>query len=478
MTTRTKTGGRWLVLIAMTGSLAMIMLDQTVVTVALPSMSRELPLTAGGQQWVVNAYVLAMAALVALGGRLGDRLGGVTTFRIGVTVFFVASLACGFAPPGDMGQTWIIAARALQGAGAALMMPVSTSIVVDAFGDGERGRAMAVYTGVSQVFLAVGPLLGGALTESVSWRTVFWLNVPVGIAALVMVRIARPDDTRQRGAVIRPGSVALLVLGVSATVLAIQQSSTWTWASPATLVLLVAGAALTTAFVVSQRRSRQPLVDVRLFGHPAFRGDVIVLGLVQFGLLAVILYSSLYLQDLLHLSPILSGLAILPLILALALAAQLGGRWYDRAGVRTPVLSGLVVALVGLVAWAASLPLLGYPLQVPGMVLTGFGLGLLMSPTNTDALAQLPVADRSQAAGIVQTVRQLGGTVGVAVIGAVVLSLEPHGTMGGGGAAADAIAVGFLVAAGVFALAFLAGWILLARGRPTAPADPAAAAAS
>src|ERR1700761_165710 len=165
-------GNRWLVLVAMTGSLSMIMLDQTVVTVALPSMSRDLPLSPTGQQWVVNAYVLAMAALVALGGKLGDKLGGVTTFRIGVAVFFLASMACGLAPTGVLGEPWIISARMLQGAGAALMVPVSAAIVMGAFSVAERGRAMAIYAGISQMFLAVGPLLGGVLTESVSWRTV------------------------------------------------------------------------------------------------------------------------------------------------------------------------------------------------------------------------------------------------------------------------------------------------------------------
>ena len=155
------TRNSWLVLCAMTGSLSMIMLDQTVVSVALPTMSRELPLSPTGQQWVVNAYVLALAALVALGGKLGDRFGGVTTFRLGVTVFFVASLGCGFAPHGPLGEPWIIAFRVLQGAGAALMTPASATIVTNAFPAATRGRAMAVYAGISQVFLAVGPLIGG-----------------------------------------------------------------------------------------------------------------------------------------------------------------------------------------------------------------------------------------------------------------------------------------------------------------------------
>lgn len=461
----------------MTGSLSMVMLDQTVVSVALPAMTRELPLTPTGQQWVVNAYVLAMAALVALGGKLGDRWGGVTAFRAGVALFFVASMACGLAPPGDLGEPWILAARAVQGAGAALMMPVSAAIVTDTFSPGERGRAMAIYVGISQVFLAVGPLVGGVLTESVSWRLVFWLNVPVGLAALALVHLARPADVRKPGGTVRATSVALLVGGVGAAVLAVQQAARWGWGSPATLLTLGAGLVLTAWFVRRQLHEDVPLVDVRLFARRAFLGDVVVLGLVQFGLLAVVLYASLYQQDLLGLSPIAAGAGVLPLIVPLAAAAQLGGRWYDRAGVRAPVLIGLAVSAVGLASWAASLPALTYGLQVPGMVVTGLGLGLVMSPTNTDALGRVAAAERSQAAGLVQTVRQLGGTLGVAVVGAIVLGLESAGTRAASPqSAADAITAGFACAAAVFVLAFVAGLRLLPRTRIT-DTDPATAAA-
>jgi MFS family permease len=202
----------------------------------------------------------------------------------------------------------------------ALMMPVSASIVINAFTE-KPGRAMAIYVGISQVFLAIGPLLGGLLTETVSWRSVFWINVPVGIAALVMVHVARPDNQRQPRATIKAGPVALLVIGIDATVLALQQASVWTWTSAVTWIVLIAGLALTAAFTVGQLRSTDPLVNVRLFGRPAFLGDVVVLGLLQFGLLAVILFSSLYIQDLLHLSPMMAGLALLPLIFGIAAAA-------------------------------------------------------------------------------------------------------------------------------------------------------------
>ncbi|ODU00985.1 MAG: hypothetical protein ABS81_21890 [Pseudonocardia sp. SCN 72-86] len=453
---------RWLVLVAMTGSLSMIMLDQTVVSVALPTMARELPLSPHGQQWVVNAYVLALAALVALGGKAADLLGRARAFQIGVTVFWVASAGCAFA-----WDVWsIIVFRALQGAGAALMMPVSATIVLGAFAAGERGRVMALYAGISQVFLALGPLVGGLLTEYVTWRAVFLLNVPVGIATLVLVAVAEVPNTRVAGARINPVDAVLVVAGLAATTLGIQQLSQW---GPSSIALLVAGVVLVGWFVVRQLHSRDALIHVRLFADRGFTGDTVVMGLVQFGLLGIVLYSSIYLQELLHFGPMAAGLAALPLILPLTVAAQIGGRWFDRSGVRSPVLVGMVICTAGAVAWLLALPALSYPWQLPGMLLVGVGLGLTLSPTNTDALGRVDDAERSQASGVVQTVRQLGGTLGVAVIGAVVLGLGP--ALPGRTGTAEAIAAGFVVAAIAFVLAVVAGALLIgSRTRRNLPA--------
>ena len=456
---------KWLILVAMTGSLSMVMLDQTVVTVALPTMGAQLGLSVSGQQWVINAYVLATAALVAVGGKLGDRFGGVTVFRAGVLVFFLASALCGLTPTDGWGPAWLITARVLQGAGAALMLPVSAAIVINAFDVSERGRAMAVYAGISQVFLAIGPLIGGVLTQYASWRTVFWLNVPVGFAALVLVHLARPENGRQVNARISAGSVALLVGGIASLVLGLQQTAVWGWTAVATWWCIGLGAALTAIFVVRQLHSTRPLVAVRLFADRSFAGPVLVLGLVQFGLLPVILFNSLYLQDLLGFSPVRTGVAVLAFILPLTVAAQRGGRWYDRSGVRPPVIAGLAIALAGLVVWAVALPHIGYLVQIPGMILTGFGLGLVFSPANTDALGRVQAGQRGQASGLVQTVRQLGGTIGVAVLSAVVLGFEHAGSHATPAAAAQAIGYGYIAAAAIFALALIVAIKTLGRER-------------
>ncbi|MER8184924.1 MFS transporter [Kitasatospora sp. NPDC094015] len=468
---RTETGrpqrAAWLVLAAMTGGLAMIMLDQTVVTVALPTMARDLGLSASGQQWVVNAYVLAMAACVALGGRLGSKLGPVTTFRAGILVFFVASALCGLAPTGAAGEPWIVAARAAQGCGAALMMPVSASIVMAAFPAPVRGRAMGLYVGISQLFLALGPLVGGTLTEWVSWRAVFWINIPVGLVALLLVRRAAPANPARPGLGVPVPHTVLLMSGIATTVYALQQSSQWGWTSTRTLAVLGAGLLLTGVFVVTQLRSRDPLVQLGLLRHRAFNGSLVVLLATQFSMLGIVLFSSLYAQNLLGYGPVRAGCASLAFILPLMLGAQLAGRWYDRSGPRPPLLTGLAVATAGTVLWAATLPRVDYLANVPGMALVGLGLGLVFAPVNTDALSRVPAADRPQASGIVQTVRQLGGTLGVAVIGSVILAQEhavaPTDRLHD---VARAMQAGFLVAAAVFAAGWAAGAVLLARGRP------------
>ncbi|RPK55971.1 Multidrug resistance protein stp [Streptomyces sp. ADI96-02] len=455
----------WTALVAMTGGLAMIMLDQTVVTVALPTMTESLSLSASGQQWVINAYVLAMAATVAMAGKLGTKLGPVTTFRIGICVFFAASALCGLAPAAAVGPAWLILGRIAQGLGAALMMPVGSSIVMDAFPVSMRGRAMGLYAGIGQLFLALGPLLGGTLTEWVSWRAVFWLNVPVGLAALLLIRRACPANPAQPALSVSVPQTLLLVLAVGTTVYGLQEASEWTWGSARTLLVLAAGVSLTALFIITQLRSDDPLVKIRLLGLRSFNGNVIVLLATQFSMLGLVLYSSLYTQNLLGYGPVRSGCASLALILPLMLGAQAAGRWYDRSGPRPPLLTGLFLTTAGTLLWALGLTEVAYLPSVPGMILVGLGLGLVISPVNTDALSRVPAADRPQASGIVQTVRQLGGTLGVAVIGAVI-RLYPVAPADGLHDMAKAIQYGYFVAAAVLAAGLVAAMFLLAKGKP------------
>jgi EmrB/QacA subfamily drug resistance transporter len=264
---------KWLVLGTMTGALSMILLDQTVVSVALPTIQRDLGLSQTELQWVVNAYLLSLAALVALGGRLGELFGEIRLFKLGAAVFVLASAACG------LGEAdWqILAARAIQGAGAAAMVPSTQAIVIATFPVAERGRAKGIYAGVSMIFLALGPLIGGVLTEWVTWRAVFWVNVPVGAVMLAAAHRTLPGNALRTGGRMDWIGTALLVPGLTALVLGLMQGESWGWGSAATILTLTAGAALLIAFLVVERRVREPLVELRLFASRNFSVNALVL---------------------------------------------------------------------------------------------------------------------------------------------------------------------------------------------------------
>jgi EmrB/QacA subfamily drug resistance transporter len=338
---------RWWVLATMTGSLSMVLIDETVVSVALPTIQRDLDTSQTGLQWVVNAYLLALAAFVAVGGRLAEMFGPGRVFRIGAVVFLAASAACGFAPT----EAALIAARAVQGVGAALMIPPSGAIVVNAFGVSERGRAMGIYAGVSMIFLALGPLLGGVLTEGWTWRAVFWINLPVGLAMLALAHVSLPRDERE-DARLDWGGALTLVPALVMTVLALMQAQTWGWESPATLGLLAAGAVLLVAFVLVERRARAPLIALGLFTSRNFSVDNSVLALVQFALTGLTVFGAIYVQDLLGFGPIAAGLSLLPLTVPLLLLAPRAGRVYDRIGPRLLVGAGAGLLAISL-SWSA-----------------------------------------------------------------------------------------------------------------------------
>jgi EmrB/QacA subfamily drug resistance transporter len=398
----------------MTGSLSLIMFNQTSLTVALPSIQRELHLSNTGLQWVVNAYVLALAALVPLGGRLGDRYGRRTLFVAGVAVFGLASVIAGAA----QGEVLLIAARAGQGVGAALMQPASTAVIMNTFGPSERGRAAAIAISVSTLFTAAGPLVGGALTEFISWRAVLLTSVPIAVAVLALTWFVRPANRPDPSRSLDLRGALLMVAGLGALVTGLQEGPNWGWGSAAVIACIAGGLALLGALAMVERLDREPLLALGLFRdrHMAV-GSLVVAG-QRFALLGITVFGSLYLQDTLGFSPFDAGLAIMPALVALVVATQISGGWYDRSGGRLPL--GVGTALVGL-ALAGTAPLLGhdsYPLLVPGLVIAGAGLGLC-SPAVIEALRDVPDAARGQASGMVQTARQLGGSIGVAAVGAV-----------------------------------------------------------
>ena len=411
---------RWWIFAATTGSLSMILLDTTMVGVILPTVQRELDLSTAALQWVANAYLLTLAAFVAVGGRLADMFDPVRLFAAGVTGFALASAAAGIAPSGEA----LIAARAVQGVGAAVMMPASLAVVVAAFPPGERGRAVGLRAAISSAFLSIGPLIAGLLTAVASWRWVFWVNLPVSAATLVAARLAHTERIKPTGARFDTGGLLTLVPGLAAVVLALMEATTWGWRSGATIALLVCGGALLVAFAVHELRTRDPLVDLRLFRNRSFTADASVLFLVQFGLVGLTVFGAILLQDLLGFSPLEAGLAILPTTLAITVVAPAAGRLYDRLGARLPLAAGSAITAIGLLWTAAVVDRLSYAWLAPGYVAVGIGIGLTAGPANVDALGAAGPTQRGQAAGLTQLLRQVGGAVGLACIGTLVTTVQ------------------------------------------------------
>jgi EmrB/QacA subfamily drug resistance transporter len=400
----------------MTGALSMVLIDETAVSVALPTIQRDLHMSPSGLPWVVNSYLLTLACCVAVGGRLGELLGQARMFRIGAVAFVAASAGCGLAGSG----AWLIAARAVQGLAAAAMLPASGAIVINAFGAGERGRAMGTYAGISMISLALGPLLGGLLTQGITWRAVFWINLPVGLAMLALAQSALPADDPERGAAMDWPGAATLVPGLVGIVLALMQSAQWGWASPATIALLGGGAALLATFIVTEARRSSPLVQLKLFASRNFSAGTTVLGCVQFALTGLTVFGAIYVQEILGFGPISAGLALLPVVLPVMLLSPAAGRAYDRFGPRALVATGAALLGMGTIWTAGLLGMFRYAWLLPGLVLTGIGIALVMTPVSTDALNTAPSTCRGQALGVIQTLRHMGGTVGLAIMGAAV----------------------------------------------------------
>ena len=413
---------RGLVLLAMTGSLSMIFIDMTVVGVALPRIGASLGMDDMGQAWIVTSYLLALASLMAIGGRIGDLVGKVPAFVAGVAAFAAASAVCAFARDG----TQMIAGRVLQGVAACLMQPASGALVIGAFAPGERGKAMAAYVGIPMVFMALGPAVGGVIVEGWGWKWVFLLNLPIAAAAVILTLVARPRDSRSPDRHIDWLGGILLMLGLPPLVFGIQQlgaaraDGSLRWDDPLTLAALAGGAVALAAFVRRQWNHPRPLLRLRLFADHALAADAVVIMCMQFAMTGLVVAGSLYAQDVLGYSPTEAGASLLPMLAPVILVVHVAGRWYDRAGVRAPATWGTAMASGGMLVQAAGAWAQSYPVMAAGMFVLGLGIAFTMSPTNTDALGRVPHSERGQVSGLVQTMRQVGGSVGVATVAAAV----------------------------------------------------------
>jgi EmrB/QacA subfamily drug resistance transporter len=413
----TEDNRRWWTLGAMCFALFMLMLDNTVVNVALPSIQRSLHTDLASLEWTVNAYTLSLAVLLVIGGRLGDIFGRRKIFLLGVTLFALSSAAIGLAPNDAM----LILGRAIQGVGAAMMMPATLSIVTNAFPPHERGKALGTWAGVSALALALGPVVGGFLTEEVSWRAIFFLNLPVAVAAITVTLFSTHesrDETVRRE--IDYVGIATLTIGLTAFVLALIEGNRWHWGSTRIVGLFALAVVSLTGFVIAELRVRTPMVDFSFFRSRSFVGASVVAFIVSYAMMAMFFFTALYMQNLLGFSPLQAGVRFLPTTVVLIVMGPIAGRLTDRIGPKPPLVAGLVLTGVS-VLWQSFLTAhSGYGFLLAPFVLMGLGMGLTMSPMTTAAMNAVDRTKAGVASGVLSMSRMVGATFGVAVLGAIV----------------------------------------------------------
>jgi len=447
---------KWWTLGAVSFGLFMIMLDNTIVNVALPSIQRDLGIGISELEWVVNGYALTFAVLMLTGGKLADMFGRRRIFIVGLVIFTAASLACGLAT----GATFLIGARIVQGVGSALMNPATLSIITATFPPRQRGMAIGIWAGVSAMALAIGPLVGGVISEHLDWGWIFFINVPVGIVAIVVARLVI-DESRDTSAEQRldlPGLVTSAV-GLFALTYGLIEANTYGWTSARILSLFALAAVALALFVVLELRQRVPMLDLRLFRNSTFAGANATMMLIALAMFGVFFFVSLFVQNILGYSPTQAGATFLPMTVLIILVAPPAGKFSDRVGSRWLMGAGMICVGTSLLVFSRLNAGSDFWDLLPGLLVGGIGMGLSMTPTTSAAMGSVPVDKAGVGSAVLNSMRQVGGSLGIAVMGAIVVA---HVTVPPGSPQAAAQFVsGFqdalLVAAGIaFAAAIVA----------------------
>jgi EmrB/QacA subfamily drug resistance transporter len=408
---------RWWTLGAVAFGLFMIMLDNTVVNVALPAIQRDLGIGLSQLQWIVTGYALTFAALMLTGGKLADHYGRRLIFVVGLTIFTLASLACGLAASGDM----LIAARVVQGMGAALLNPATLSIISATFPPEQRGTAIGIWAGVSALALAIGPLVGGLLTQHLDWSWIFFVNVPVGVLAVgaSFLVIEESRDMSEERALDLPGQLAG-GLGLFALTYALIEANNFGWTSGRILGAFAVAAVALLSFLWLERAQRMPMLDLGLFRNRTFAGANSVILLVALAMFGVFFFVSLYMQNILGFSAVQTGAAFLPMTILIILIAPLAGRVSDRIGSRSLMTSGMVLVAIQLL-WFSRLGVNETFFDLlPGFLVGGVGMALVMTPSAAAAVRSVPVDQAGVGSAVLNAFRQVGGSLGIAIMGAII----------------------------------------------------------
>jgi EmrB/QacA subfamily drug resistance transporter len=410
---------KWWTLVAVSFGLFMIMLDNTVVNVALPSIQHSLKISASELEWVVVAYALTFATFMLTGGKLADLLGRRLLFVVGLAIFTGASLACGLA----MNAGFLIGARSVQGVGAAIMTPATLGIITATFPPRQRGTAIGIWAGVSAMALAIGPLVGGILTEQIDWSWIFFINLPVGVLGILMARWAIDEsrDTSHEQRLDLPGLLSSGI-GLFSLTYALIEANTYGWTSTRILVLFGIAALALATFVLLELRQRLPMLDLSLFRDSTFSGANLAMLLVALAMFGIFFFNSLFIQNILGYSPTQTGATFLPMTVLIILIAPQAGRLSDRIGSRWLIGGGLVLVAVSLILFAQLGAGSTFWSLLPGLLVGGVGMGLTMTPTTAAAMGSVPVDKAGVGSAVLNSSRQVGGSLGIAVMGAVVAS--------------------------------------------------------
>ncbi|MDQ5822387.1 MAG: MFS transporter [Actinomycetota bacterium] len=451
----------WLVLVLICIAQFMVILDATITNVALPSIQADLGMSDANLQWIVNAYALLFGGFLLLGGRAGDLIGRKRVFLAGVALFTIASLICGLA----QSETALIVARGIQGLGAALVSPAALSIVTTTFREGaERTKAMGVWAAIAVGGGAVGLVLGGLLTQELSWPWIFFVNVPVGIVAFVLsLRLVPESKDEQEHKGFDMAGALSVTGGLIALVYGIVRSSQSGWASAEVIGFITLAAILLVAFVVIERRAAEPLVRLSIFAVRTIRGANVAMFVVAAGLFAQFFFNTLYLQRVLGYSPLEAGLAFLPFTAGIIIGAGLSQKLLPMVGARELPVIGLAMATVGMLLFLRLTPDGTYLTDLlPGIMLASVGMGLTFVPVTLIATSGIPDGDAGLASGLFNTSQQIGGALGLAVLSTIATSkttgvIDKLGHRPTSGETANALVDGFH-------LAWLGSAVLLASG--------------
>ena len=407
-----------LTLACMCFALFMVMLDSTVVNLALPTIQKPPPAGLGasltGLQWIVDAFVLALASLLLTGGTLGDLFGRRKAFIGGLALFTGGSVLCALAPS----TSFLIAARTVQGVGGAFMLPSTLSILTNTFPDPrDRARAIGLWSGISGLALAIGPLIGGTLVDRFDWQSIFWINVPVGVVALAMALLYVPESSDRGGRNLDlPGQISAVV-GLVALTYAFIEANNYGWTSTRIVSSFVIAAIGLSLFIVIELRARTPLLQLKFFRSGTFSGANMVGVIMSFAFFGVIFFLSLFMQEIQGYSPTQAGALQLPATLGIMISAILSGRIVGRIGARLPITMGLLMTGAALLALTSVQPDTGYHSFWYWLLLMGIGCGLIMSPMTTAIMGTVPATRAGMASATSNTMRQVGSVFGVAVLG-------------------------------------------------------------